>query len=761
MNHRSADVLTLAQGWKFCCGDVKRWTRVDHNVCYDTTKIGAEVGVMDVFLRENDWIDVSVPHDWNTAQPAEPHNHPSNGFKPRGTGWYYNEFDMPQYADDACILLEFEGVMGECVVYVNGVLAARNESGYTGFHFDVSDYVLPGQKNMIVVSVDNTRWEGWWYEGAGIYRPVQLYIKPALHFAHMRTFVRPEKKADTWNIRLSSVLENAAESMREGVIYARILDAQGNCAAQAHISCTALAFGTAESEMVLSLPQPQLWSPDRPYLYTLENRLMEHDTCVETERIAFGVRDIEWTDHGMLINGKLTPVRGICCHQDHVGVGIAVTKSLTRYRIAKLKEMGCNAYRCAHHCPSRYLLEVCDELGMLVMAENRHYRSSDEVMQQLDALTLLSRNHPSVFLYSLFNEEMPWQSEARGKKVAARMLRRVRMNDDTRPVTAAMNGGVLTKENASDVLDVGGMNYFIDDYMNYAKRRPGHPLVGTENGPLYATRGIYEDDAKAQVYNAYGLTTAPFGQRLQETMEAIEAAPHVAGLFVWGGFDYRGEPQPFEWPSVFSHWGLTDNCGFEKDTFYMLKSYYSDPDDLMVHLLPHWNWQEGKRVRVCVMTNCDTAQLFVNGIAQEKKKVVRRRAEWEVAYAPGVICVEAFKDGRTLIDEVCTTGVPAKLEIVDAAPEKDFDSAIINVRLQDEHGLNVPGREHDRMIHFRVLAGELIGSGNGDPNGIQPDVTPDIPTFCGRCQAIVRPDASGHVHVVICCEGMEDAAYVR
>ena len=668
---------------------------------------------------------------------------------------------MPQYADDACILLEFEGVMGECVIYVNGVLAARNESGYTGFHFDVSDYVLPGQKNMIVVSVDNTRWEGWWYEGAGIYRPVQLYIKPALHFAHMRTFVRPEKKEGAWNIRLSSVLGNAAERMREGMIHARILDAQGNCAAQAQVSCTAPAFGTAESEMMISLPQPQLWSLDRPYLYTLENRLLEDDTCVETERIAFGVRDIQWTDHGMLINGKLTPVRGICCHQDHVGVGIAVTKSLMRYRIAKLKEMGCNAYRCAHHCPSRYLLEVCDELGMLVMAENRHYRSSEEVMQQLDALTLLSRNHPSVFLYSLFNEEMPWQSEARGKKVAARMLRRVRMHDDTRPVTAAMNGGVLTRENASDVLDVGGMNYFIDDCMNYAKRRPGHPLVGTENGPLYATRGIYEDDANAQVYNTYGLTTAPFGQRLQETMEAVEAAPHVAGLFVWGGFDYRGEPQPFEWPSVFSHWGLTDNCGFEKDTFYMLKSYYSDPDDLMVHLLPHWNWQEGKLVRVCAMTNCDTAQLFINGIAQEKKKVVRRRAEWEVAYEPGVIRVEAFKDGRTLMDEVRTTGMPAKLEVVDAAPEKDFDSAIINVRLQDEQGLNVPGREHDRMIHFHVIKGELIGSGNGDPNGIQPDVTPDISTFCGRCQAIVRPDASGHVHVVIRSEGMEGAVYVR
>lgn len=753
--------IPLMRGWKFCCDDVKRWTRVDHDVCYTTTKIGYEVGTMEVFLKENDWQDVTLPHDWNTHQLAAPENHPSNGFKPRGIGWYYNEFDMPDCEPDACVLLEFEGVMGECVVYVNGVLAARNESGYTGFTFDISDYVLPGQKNMIVVSVDNRRWEGWWYEGAGIYRPVCLHIKPPVHLAHMKTFVRPQLKAGAWQVCLSSEIKNTGDVSQSATLNSRILDQQGRCVARLLAAGEVAAFGQTTCTALTEIEQPELWSPDRPYLYTLENHLMVDGQCVETERIRFGLRDIQWTDHGMFVNGVLTPVRGICCHQDHVGVGIAVNQSLTRYRIAKLKAMGCNAYRCAHYCPDRYLLEVCDELGMLVMAENRHFRSSDEVMQQLDYLVLLSRNHPSVFLYSLFNEEMPWQSERRGRKVAARMLRRVRINDDTRPVTAAMNGGVLTKENASDVLDVGGMNYFIDDYMNYAKRRPGHPLVGTENGPLYATRGIYADDPEKQLFNAYGLTTAPFGQRLQETMEAVEAAPHVAGLFVWGGFDYRGEPQPFEWPSVFSHWGLTDNCGFEKDTFYMLKSYYSDPDELMVHLLPHWNWKDGDMVRVCVMTNCDTAQLFVNAQPQTIKTVVRRRAEWEIPYVPGVIRVEAVKGDVKLTDEVRTAGSPARIELVDAAPDQDYDASILNVQLKDAGGIDVPGTENDRMIHFEVIRGELIGTGNGDPNGIQPDITPDILTFCGRCQAIVRPDAQGQVQVKITCAGMPPVEYVR
>ena len=389
-----------------------------------------------------------------------------------------------------------------------------------------------------------------------------------------------------------------------------------------------------------------------------------------------------------------------------MGVGIAVTRSLLRYRVAKLKAMGCNAYRCAHNCPSRELLEICDDLGMMVMAENRHYRSSEEVMRQLDELTLLFRNHPSVFLYSLFNEE-PWQAESRGRRIAARMLRRVRMHDDTRAVTAAMNGGVLTRRNASDVLDAAGMNYFIDDYMTYARRRPGHPMVGTENGPLYATR-------IRQLWPHHrALRPAP-----ARDDEAVEAAPHVAGLFVWGGFDYRGEPQPFEWPSVFSHWGLMDNCGFEKDTFYMLKSYYSDPNQRMVHLLPHWNWSEGERVRVCAMTNCDSAKLFLNGREVGEGKAARNRVEWQIPFEPGALRVEAYGDGEMLADEVRTAGLAAALEVVDAASAEEYDSSIINVRLMDENGVPVPGRDADRLVRFEVKRGEIIGAGNGDPNGI-------------------------------------------
>ena len=801
MKQQNTIRMELDRDWHFHRGAAKRWKRLDHDTVYAMTKAGQEVGDMEIFLHENDWTDVSVPHDWSTMEASDPDEMPDNGFKPRGEGWYYTKVQLPAYEDDACVTLTFEGIMGESVIYVNGVLAERNPSGYTAFNFEISDYVLPGEAAEIVVHADNTNWEGWWYEGAGIYRPVYLTIAPAVHVTEGGVFAKPVCKGapdGAWTLEMSAELENTSGEDEKVCVVFSLQKDEG--AVDESTFVTVPKYGTATAKAQITVRQPKLWSPDDPQLYRLETSVVgdaAEEAAEPLQKICtpVGFRKIEWTDHGMFINGEKTPVRGICCHQDHAGVGIAITRSLLRYRIGKLRAMGCNALRCAHNCPSEDLLAVCDEMGMLVMAENRHYRSSDEVMQQLDALTKTSRNHPSVFLYSLFNEE-PWQAETRGRRMAEKMLRRIREKDDSRPITAAMNGGVLTKENASDVLDVAGMNYFIEDYNTYAKRRPGHPMVGTENGPLYATRGIYRDDEKEQVYNSYGLTTAFFGNTLQDTMEALEGAPQVAGVFVWGGFDYRGEPQPFEWPSVFSHWGLTDNCGFEKDTFYMLRSYYSDGDEPMLHLLPHWNHAAGETVRVCAMTNCDSVQLFVNDKPYEEKKVVRRRTEWEVPFEAGEIRAVAVKyiEGKkaegirpvlppalslhdehitaeceemeggtqvTLSSVVTTAGEAAAVAVTDAAPAEGYDSSILNICLVDAAGRPVPGRKADRPVLFDVQAGTLVGVGNGDPNGTQPDLAETVPTFCGKCQAIVLPDREGKVRVTVKAKGLPEAVFSR
>ncbi len=746
--------ISLLRGWKFCFGDIKRWERVNHDICYETTKAGQEIGDMDCFFA-NPWVDVTIPHDWNTMQASEPRNHPSNGFKPRGIAWYYKKFDLPELDENTCVTLDFEGVMGESVVYVNGVLAARNESGYTGFAFDISDYIVPGE-NLIAVSVDNNRWEGWWYEGAGIYRPVTVHIRPAVHFARYGIFAKPVFDGKNWTVEISADVENTGEAKSKCSAKFEIADKNGKTVAKIDGKCEINAFSNEKICVKTAISSPELWSPERPYLYRMNCCLIGTGQEEQTETICFGFRDIRWTDHGMFINGVKTEVRGVCCHQDHVGIGIALNRSIIRYRIEKLKKMGCNAYRCAHNCPSKYLLDVCDELGMLVMVENRHFRSSEEVLKQIDELALVSRNHPSVFLYSLFNEEHVWQDEIRGFRVTKRLVRRLRESDDSRPITAAMNGGTLTEKNASDALDVAGMNYSLQDYPAYAVRRPGHPVVGTENGPIYATRGVYENNAELQQYDAFGLNYAPFGNNLADTMKAERSADHVAGVFVWGGFEYRGEPQPFEWPSVFSHWGLHDNCGFEKDTFYYLKSFYSEPNEPVLHLCPHWNHKPGESVKVVAMTNLDRVQLYLNDKLIGEKKVNDNYAEWTVPYEVGELKAEGTVDGKTVIDIVRTVGNPIRLDVVDAAAKTDYDCSIINVAVTDANGNIAPLSETDRDVTIEVVRGKLVGAGNGDPNGIQPDITETIHTFHGLCQFLVIPDDDGVMEVVLHSEEFQD-----
>ncbi len=720
--------------WKFHLGEALRHGPVTHDVCYQMTKAGGELGDPEWFLSRNDWTDVELPHDWCAALPVTERGDPSNGYKPRGVGWYHTSLELPALSRDESALLEFEGAMGQADVFVNGTRAMRNFSGYTGFCADVSDLLAAGE-NRIAVRLDARQWEGWWYEGAGLYRPARLILQPPVHLRHLGAFVLPVLEGGAWRVEARIAVESGADQPRGCTVSARFVADDGRELGQVEGALHIDPHASAELHLSAPLDRPPLWSPDSPSMCACELTLHADGQPDQRQRIPMGCRHIEWTvDRGMLLNGVPTPVNGICCHQDHAGVGIALPDALTRYRVQRLKEMGVNAYRCAHHAASESLLAACDELGMLVMAENRHFSTSPEALDQLDSLVLRARNHPSVFLYSLFNEEHPWQSEPRGRRMAEHMRRRIRALDPSRPVTAAMNGGVLAEANASDVLDVAGMNYFIGDYMAYHARRPDHPMVATENGPLYATRGVYRADKDRHVFDSYGETTAPFGQRLEDTIEAVRAAPHVAGQFVWGGFDYRGEPQPYEWPSVLSHWGLMDYCGFEKDTFHQLRSYYAN--EPVLHLLPHWNFIDGETVRVCAFTNRGEAELFLNGQSLGRRRVQRNRAEWQVPFQPGELVVRA----AGLEARVRTVGPASALQLTDATPTGGADARIVNVDIVDAQGLRVP--DSGALVRFHVAGGTILGTGNGDPNAPLTDTDPSVPAFQGRCQVIVRPGRS-------------------
>jgi beta-galactosidase len=370
-------------------------------------------------------------------------------------------------------------------------------------------------------------------------------------------------------------------------------------------------------------------------------------------------------------------------------------------------------------------------------------------MKQIDALVKLSRNHPSVFLYGMFNEE-PWQESVRGKRIAGKMRARVKALDDTRAVTAAQNGGMLMRENASDSLDVIGVNYNLASYEECHRRSPDKVILGTENSVMFATRGMYATDREKQVFADNGYEKpGDFSEPIFETMECVEKYPFVAGCFNWSGFDHRGEPNPYEYPSVYSHWGLTDTCGFDKNISYLLRAWYLEKP--YVRLSQGWNFAEGEVVRVSAFTNCETAELFLNGKSLGEKTVERRRAEWEVPFTAGVLRVVVQKEGIQVCDEIKTAGKAVRLVCEDVTPETaQKTSKIVNVSVVDEGGTLV--HDCNQTVYFTLAKGKVLGVGNGNPNGHQADCANFVPLFNSRAQVIVDGETCG---LTISCDGLE------
>jgi beta-galactosidase len=361
--------------------------------------------------------------------------------------------------------LTFEGVLGQCVVYVNGVVAGRNFSGYNSFTMEIGDYLLPGEKNTLHVYVDARKAEGWWYEGNGLYRPVYVRFYKGAHFERIDCFVRGECVGERY-LAVADIAMRAVEKSPSASVCAVLRDENGNV-----VACKRGKIRERVS-WVLPVENAKLWTPETPYIYTLTLTVKEHGEVLDTAVFNVGFRRIEWrAGQGMFLNGKRYQIKGICGHQDHAGLGAAVTSEVMEYRVRVMKSLGANAYRCAHHAVTDEFLSLCDKYGLLVMAENRNFAVNKDVLGELKDMVRLSRNHPSVFLYSMFNEE-PWQKHFRGKRMAGKMREIVRGLDDTRAVMAAQNDGALEEENASDSFDIIGLNYGLSSYEKVHERSP-------------------------------------------------------------------------------------------------------------------------------------------------------------------------------------------------------------------------------------------------------------------------------------------------
>lgn len=756
--------LSMDRDWCFRLGDVELPKEQGHTFTYMAAKAGGAIGGASASIDTDGWEMVDLPHDWAVYGEFDPKYGPAKGYKPRGVGWYVKRFRLDEADRNKQILIEFEGISTHSTVYCNGSVVARNFCGYTSFTADITDMAVYGEQiNIISVFVDAEQIEGWWYEGAGIYRHVNMYKKEFVHIKHWGTWVNPQKIDDKkWCTHVETTVENSAYAKQDFEVISKIFDADGNMVASGS------KYGVADSndetviKIDIDMENPKLWDIDEPNLYILKNELYIDGQLKDSAETKFGYRTIEMScDDGFILNGRRVQLYGTCNHQDHAGVGVAVPDSVNEYRIKLLKEMGSNAYRCAHGNPTPVILDLCDKYGLLVMDENRNFSTAPEGVEQVRSMVLRDRNHPSVVMYSVFNEE-PLQGTYTGRKLTKRLKDVIKKLDDTRFVVGAMNTGMTETNGAADVLDITGFNYVTHTFDDFREKFPKQPMIGSENNSAFTTRGVYESDTEKQVINSYDTEAAPWGNTHRDGFKQIDTRKHIMGMFIWTGFDYRGEPTPFEYPSISTQFGIMDTCGFKKDAFYLNKAYFTD--EPVLHILPHWNHSNGDIVKVMPYTNCDEVELFLNGKSLGRNKIDKYdMTEWNVEYESGELYAVGYRNGEKVAEtSVKTTGKPCRIKL---ECDRDFvwgecmDTLIVNVSVVDENGLEVPTADNE--IHFSCEGAKLIGVGNGDPNSHESDKDSKRRLFNGLCQAIFeQTDGSKAIKVTAESDGLEKCEVV-
>ena len=755
-------VMNLDRSWRFHLGDIDLTVANSHSTSYASCKAGSVVGPGGRNWNERDWRRVDLPHDYFSESDFSADNLLSHGYRTRNNAWYRKSFLLDPSLEDKELAICFEGTAVNAEFYFNGSLMARSFSAYTETFFDITDRAyFDGRPNVLAVYIKGFETEGWWYEGAGIYRHVKLYVKDKLHIAHNGIFGKPVLKKGTknsWNLEVETTLENSNYFDDSASVRATLFDGDNVVAQTVTDGIDCLFAAQTVINQRLSISRPRRWDVDDPYLYTLKVEVIKNGEVVDCEstRIGFRTFSID-ADKGFFLNGRSLKIKGTCNHQDHAGVGVAIPDDVQYYRIKRLKEMGSNAYRAAHNLPTKEVLDACDELGLIVMDENRRFESRDEVLEYVDIMVRRDRNHPSVIFWSLFNEE-PLQNTEEGAKIFRRMRSVVEHLDDSRLITGAINGSL---EGAGMEMDVGGMNYNLKNIDSFHKLHPEQPIIGAENNSAVTTRGCYiSDKENAQVLSNYDEEVVPWGQSIRETWEFTRKRDYFAGIFIWTGFDYRGEPTPFTWPSVSSQFGIMDTCGFPKDSFYFNKACFTDKP--MVHLLPHWNWKKGDTVRVMAVSNCEEVELFLNGrsLGRKTNDICLDNPEWMVEFERGRITAKGYRGGRCVAKaEQRTAGKPYAVKICCDNTEIKNDghgTAVINVCVVDKRGVVVPYA--DNLVHFEVIGdGFVRGVGNGDPNSHESDVAPERRAYCGLCQAIVMSNLGAqNISLRVWAEGLEE-----
>ena len=759
------ETIRLDDGWKFAFGnaaDPKKDFGCGTEYFNYLTKANSihNEGPYVANFNDSTWQEVKVPHDWVTILPyADVASH-SHGYKTVGykypetsVGWYRKTINIPANDLGKHIALKFDGIFRNARVWFNGFYMGTEPSGYATQVYDVTEYVNYGGDNLICVRADATLEEGWFYEGAGIYRDAWLLKSAAVSVAPFGTFVYADLKQpyDKATIHVETEVNNHSLTTQQCEVSHRLLDADGREVAKSESSTIMLrAKQTLNSQpLTLNLNTPHLWSPADPYLYKVETTVKVDGCVTDVYETTTGIRDIEFdADRGFLLNGQPLKLKGVNLHQDHAGVGAAIPDALQAWRIKQLKKIGCNAYRASHNPMTPALLDICDREGILVIDENRLTGINEEHLRLLERMIKRDRNHPSVILWSNGNEEWGMENTIQGTRIAAAMREYTHLLDPTRHSTIANAGG---REMVKG-LDVVGFNYIVqNDVDNQKKNNPTWKIVGTEETTGCGTRGWYFKDEKypGRMVSLNRTMEQNYENIIERGWKFYDERPWAAGLFYWTGFDYRGEPNPLSYPAHDSEFGILDYCGFPKDEAYYLKSWWTD--EPVLHIFPHWNLQghEGEEVEVWAYSNCDEVELTINGKKLGRQPMPRNgHLKWKAVYQPGRVEATGYKNGKRILTKTIETTKAAAKVVLKADRQQiaadGQDMAIVNIELHDQKGRFVPNA--CPVLTF-CLEGDanIIGCGNGDPSYLgsdhpdkQPCHTFSIPAFNGRAQVLIQ-----------------------
>ena len=809
--YSSAQVRTeqlLEKGWKFTRQDEKIFCNSD--------------------LDDRKWQSVTVPHDWAIYGPfsinndkqltaiaqdgqkeAMEHAGRTGGLPFVGAGWYRLDFEVPQYAKGKKCVLLFDGAMSHAIVYVNGEKAGNWVYGYNAFEVDVTPYLKENSKNVLAVRLENEAESSRWYPGAGLYRNVRLVVTEDAHVpvwgTHLTT---PVVNREFAKVNLLTELEiPAGKQISDYRIVTELKDAKGNVVASNEAKGSEYVETGKQFEQDFVVKNPGLWSPETPVLYRAESKIYEGDILKDEYTTSFGIRSVEViAGKGFYLNGERVLFKGVCNHHDLGPLGAASNEAAIRRQIRMLKDMGCNAIRTSHNMPSTELITICDEMGMMVMAEsfdewkaskvqNGYHKYFDEWAEK-DLVNLVRhfRNSPSVVMWCIGNEVPDQWNGDRGPKLTRWLQDICHREDLTRPVTLGMDApDAVVNNNMAAVLDVPGFNYRPHKYQENYKKLPQELILGSETASTVSSRGVYKfpverrsmqkyDDHQASSYDVEhcGWSNLPEDDFIQH-----EDLPYCMGEFVWTGFDYLGEPTPYytDWPSHSSLFGIIDLAGLPKDRYYLYRSHWNKEAETL-HILPHWTWKgrEGEVTPVFVYTNYPTTELFINGKSQGKrtkdlsvtvfnsadsvsmaqlKRQQRYRLMWmDTKYEPGTLKVVAYdKDGKAVAEkEVHTAGDPYRIVLEADRSEisaNGKDLAFVTVKIVDKDGNLCPMA--DNQLSFKVKGkGWYRAGANGDPTSLELFHKPTMKAFYGMMTAIVQSEEeAGEITLEATAKGLK------